>query len=120
MLARFVIASCIWLCVSPALAEEGKRVGSIIGLDKAHSFVCKKKTDYTVVAWAHERLKSLPATEVEEADKMSKKTYRDMTKSLGKLSTYREGSFQANMVKFLCRTIDSVLAKAERKHLSQQ
>ncbi|MEM8977482.1 MAG: hypothetical protein AAGD43_35985 [Pseudomonadota bacterium] len=103
-----------------AHADEGKRVGSIIGFDKAQSFACKQKSDYKVVAWAYERLKSLPEDQAHIADKMSKKTFRDMTKSLGKLSTYQEGTFQANMVKFLCRTIDSVLAKAEEKHLSQQ
>ena len=63
---------------------------------------------------------SLSETEVEAANKMSKKTYRDMTKSVSKLLTYQEGSFQAHMVKFLCRMIDCILAKAERKHLSQQ
>ncbi len=103
-----------------ALAEEAKRIGSIIGFDKAQSFACKQKSDYKVVAWAHERRKSLPEDQARVADEMSKKTYRDMTKSLGKLSTYQEGSFQANMVKFLCRTIDSVLAKAEEKHLNKQ
>lgn len=103
-----------------AHADEGKRVGSIIGFDKAQAFACKQKSEYKVVAWAYERLKSLPEAQVQVANEMSEKTYRDMTKSLGKLSTYQEGSFQANMVKFLCRTIDSVLAKAEEKHLNQQ
>ena len=103
-----------------ARADEGKRVGSIIGLDKAKSVACKRKSDYKVVMWAHEQLKTLPENQARIADEMSKKTYRDMTKSLGKLSTYQEGSLQANMVKFLCRTIDSVLEKAEEKHLSRK
>ncbi|MEM9359298.1 MAG: hypothetical protein AAGB04_24205 [Pseudomonadota bacterium] len=103
-----------------ARAEEAKRVGSIIGFDKAQSFACKQKSNYKVVAWAREQLKSMTEDQAQIANKMSQKTYRDMTKSLGKLLTYQEGSFQANMVKFLCRTIDSVLTKAEKKHLSQQ
>lgn len=111
----------LWLALvisHPVLAEEGKRVGSIIGLDKAQNFICKRKSDYEVVAWAHERRKTLPEDQASIADDMSKKTFRNMTKSLGDLSTYQEGSLQANLVKLLCRTIDSVLAKAENKHLS--
>ena len=103
-----------------AQADEGKRIGSIIGLDKAQKFACKATSDYKVVAWAHERAKKLSEEEAHAADEMSKKTFRDMTKSLGKLSTYQEGSLQANMVRFLCRTIDSVLAKAEEKHLGRK
>ena len=117
MRSIFITLLLLVMMSHPTRAEEGKRVGSIIGLDKAHNFVCKANSDYKVVAWAQERLNTLPEDQARIADDMSKKTFRNMTKSLGDLSKYQEGSLQANLVKFLCRTIDSVLAKAEEKRL---
>lgn len=117
----FVLSVLLAVMVShPARAEEGKRVGSIIGLDKAQNFICKRQSGYKVVAWAYEQLNTLPEDEARAADEMSKKTFRNMTKSLGDPSKFREGSLQASLVKLLCRTIDAALAKVEDKHLREQ